>query len=302
MAYAWSKRGTSFFVSTCGRTVASPYKYLSHFEDGYGNTAWKEIDRPEIAHFLYEFLPLLDEHNKQRQNLLGLERCWLTKDIWFRLVTTLLGMSVVDFHRWHRNKLSNVSASAAIRNAQKRFQEGYADELRIKEFADLLCADLNKQHRKRPQRNPRLFGEEALVRVTNAAGQTTRMPTNRQINKEGRGVGTAVSVNCYMCRKYKDQQGRTVYRKTIWQCATCRMPLCKVDHGNLRVSCHDEHIASSDPEVGCYGVFEEGKVFPKEKQVSYEALLALQSETAAATTAPNDSTAGQEDVGEQADV
>ena len=93
-----------------------------------------------------------------------------------------------------------------------------------------------------------------------------------------------------------------MHKKTIWQCATCRMPLCKADHGTLRDSCNDEHISSTDPEVGCYCVFEEGKVFPREKQMSYEHLLAQQPETAAATTATNDSTTGQEDVGQQADV
>ena len=301
VAYAWSKRGVSYFVSMCGRTVPSEFKYLSHFEDDYGNTACKEIDRPEIAHFLYDFLPLVDEHNKQRQNLLGLERCWLTKDVWFRLVTTLLGMSVVDMHRWHRNKLSNVAASTAIRNANLRFEEGFADELRIRQFANRLCSDLKNMRRVRHTRNPHPEGEEVLVRITNAAGQTTRLPTNRQINKEGRGVGTAVSLNCFLCRKYRDIDDKTVYRKTIWQCATCRMPLCKVAHG-MRATCHAEHVASTDADVGCYGVFIEGKPFPKEKQVTYEHLLAQRPETAAATTATNDSTAGQEGVGQQADV
>jgi hypothetical protein len=103
IAYAWSQRSISYFLSTCGTTTPHDIKYQSHFEDDYGNVQWKEINRPSIAHFLYEYLPLIDEHNRQRQNLLGLERCWPTKDCWFRLVTTLLGMSVVDMHHWHRN-------------------------------------------------------------------------------------------------------------------------------------------------------------------------------------------------------
>jgi predicted negative regulator of RcsB-dependent stress response len=45
---------------------------------------------------------LIDEHNKQRQNLLGLEKRWLTKNPWYRLVTTMLGMAVVDTHRYYR--------------------------------------------------------------------------------------------------------------------------------------------------------------------------------------------------------
>jgi hypothetical protein len=47
---------------------------VSRFEDEWGRTAPREIDRPQIAHFLYQYLPLVDEHNKQRQSLLCLEK------------------------------------------------------------------------------------------------------------------------------------------------------------------------------------------------------------------------------------
>jgi hypothetical protein len=83
--------------------------YISRFEDEYGNVQQKELARPTIAHMLYEFLPLIDEHNKARQNslalALALEKCWLTKSPWVRIITTLLGgMSVDDLQRWDRNK------------------------------------------------------------------------------------------------------------------------------------------------------------------------------------------------------
>jgi hypothetical protein len=68
------------------------------FEDDWGCIQYKMLNRPQIAHFLYKYLPLIDEHNKQCQNLLNLERKWCTKDCWFWLVTTLVGMSMVDMH------------------------------------------------------------------------------------------------------------------------------------------------------------------------------------------------------------
>jgi hypothetical protein len=101
LAYAWSQQGVSYFVSSCGKTSPHELKYISNSEDDFGNIYQKEINRPEVAHFLYEYLPLIDEHNKQRQNILNLERCWLTKDPWFCLLTTIVGMYVVDCHRWH---------------------------------------------------------------------------------------------------------------------------------------------------------------------------------------------------------
>ena len=55
------------------------------------------------VHFLCKFLPIIDEHNKQRQSILAIEHKWQTSDCWFRLLTTMLGFSIVDMHRWYRN-------------------------------------------------------------------------------------------------------------------------------------------------------------------------------------------------------
>jgi hypothetical protein len=78
VAYAWSQHGVTYILSTCGSTGPSDELYTSYFEDEYGNVSSQQILRPKLAYFLYEYLPLIDEHNKQRQNLLGLERKWPT--------------------------------------------------------------------------------------------------------------------------------------------------------------------------------------------------------------------------------
>ena len=69
MAYAWSSKGVAYMVSSCGKTVRHEQSYISRFEDEYGNVQEKELPRPAQAHMLYEFLPLIDEHNKARQIL-----------------------------------------------------------------------------------------------------------------------------------------------------------------------------------------------------------------------------------------
>jgi hypothetical protein len=66
----------------------------------------KEINLPELAHLLYDHLPLIDEHKKQGQKILGLERRWPTRNCWFWLLTTLLGMCIVDMHRLYRNLIN----------------------------------------------------------------------------------------------------------------------------------------------------------------------------------------------------
>jgi hypothetical protein len=69
LAYAWSQKGVSYFLSTCGSTHQSSVMYESNFEDEFGNVSSKFLPRPQISHFLYEYLPLIDEHNKQLQSV-----------------------------------------------------------------------------------------------------------------------------------------------------------------------------------------------------------------------------------------
>ena len=95
LVYAWSQKGVSFFVSTCGKTEQSDKPYPSHFEDEFGFVDYKELPRPRLSEFLFEYLPLIDEHNRQRQDRLALEKTFTTKDAFFRLLTTLVGMSLV---------------------------------------------------------------------------------------------------------------------------------------------------------------------------------------------------------------
>jgi hypothetical protein len=71
MTYAWSSKGGAYMVSSCRKIVRHEQSYISRFEDEYGNVQEKELPRPVQAHMLYEFLPLIDEHNKAGQNSLA---------------------------------------------------------------------------------------------------------------------------------------------------------------------------------------------------------------------------------------
>ena len=66
------------------------------------------MSREGFSDFLYAYLPLIDEHNKQRQSLLNLEHSWPTRNCWFRLLVTLVGMCVVDLHRLWLNKRASM--------------------------------------------------------------------------------------------------------------------------------------------------------------------------------------------------
>jgi Transposase IS4 len=263
MAYAWSQKGVSYFVSTCGNTEVSQVKYESKFEDEWGNTQYKELDRPQLAHFLYEYLPLIDEHNKQRQAILALETRWLTRDPWFRLICTTLGMSVVDMHRLFRHyelKVHNKSNKDV-------------DYVTIVRFSDLICGNL-RQWTYQYKRRALLQGvaEHPLTRITDEQGNTVRQPTARQI-ANGKNVGNPIVLMCFICRRYKIK-GATVQQQTSWWCRQCHMPICHVarnSEGSRRVlTCLEEHQQSDDQVLGCFKSHIRGSNVPEHLIVKLE--------------------------------
>lgn len=246
LAYAWSNQRAAYIVSSCGTTVQHETPYRSHFTDDYGNVTFKEIPRPSIAHFYFELCPLIDNHNKDRQGILGLEDCWPTKNPWFRLVTTMIGMSVVDLHRWDRNKRSNGTAFEWLDDDDER-----PDFLKVRSMANLIGRGLKRPSmhyytRDNPRQPPKLrnvqrFKQfEELTRITDKGGHMSR-PTNEK--KGGKGYVKT----CLICRQYREKQ-----QNTNWWCGACHVPLCKKDRGR-DCSCYDEHIQRcDDPVVGCF--------------------------------------------------
>lgn len=58
------------------------------------------LECPKLVHLTYASLQLVDEHNKQRRKILGTERKWPMWNCWFRLLTTLMGIRIVDMLYW----------------------------------------------------------------------------------------------------------------------------------------------------------------------------------------------------------
>jgi len=179
-----------------------------------------------------------------RQGILSLEDCWPTKNPWFRLVTTLIGMSVVDLHRWDRNKRSGGSAFDWMSSDDERPQF-----LQVRSMSNLIGRGLRKpEMRYYSQNNPRqpiqqracLGGQpQVLTRITNASGETVR-PSN------GKNTGKGYVMACFICRQYQQRQ-----TNTNWWCSACKMPLCNKQRRDLK--CYQEHMDNChDTVLGCY--------------------------------------------------
>jgi len=242
MAYAWSNRGITFIVSSCGETIRHEIDYRSKFDDGHGNVQSKFLARPAIAHMLFEFLPLIDEHNKARQSHLALERRWQTTSCWFRLSTTFIGMAIVDLQRWDRNMRAGKTEEAAdtglATDGEENEREVQDSNFDILEMADLIAKKLTKQRltfRDAPQqvrRTTRVDREDLFDRYKKNGSFTN-------IN------GKAFQRYCYICRLY----GET--HNTQWMCKECFMPLCQVARRKKERACMNEHKSDNDRHNGC---------------------------------------------------
>ena len=106
-------------------TLGEPY--VAKWPDKYGNIKQRPVPRPDIVGKYYRVSNKIDTHNQLRQNELALEQLWRTFDPWFRLDTTLIGMTVTDAFQLARYAASD---EAGIKN------------MNIREFALRTAYDL----------------------------------------------------------------------------------------------------------------------------------------------------------------
>ena len=199
MIYAWSQERTTMVVSAIGKTNRHRIDYHSKFVDAFNNTTYKELPRLAVLYQAFHFLPLIDEANKERQSTLALEKKWLTKNCWTRVITSLVGECVVDMMRWDRHKCAGLPI--IFRNDMRDFD--------ISEMADMVAkpvvtGGLGAVDRRTQRRSE----AEMIARV----GPLVRIrgSDNSIVHPERRG---ARQIRCFMCRHYKK-----VAPNTVWCC------------------------------------------------------------------------------------
>ena len=97
IGYRYSAKKTLFFCMTANAGSTKPGEpYEMKYTDSFGNVCTRKVERPDVLSKFFKDSNKLDAHNHARQDCLGLEKDWVTQDCYFRLVTTLIGINVVD--------------------------------------------------------------------------------------------------------------------------------------------------------------------------------------------------------------
>jgi hypothetical protein len=81
-----------------GRTTPGN-PYVMRFTDGFGNLCTRDVECLDVISTFFENSNVIDSHNQCRQSNLALGKKWLTKDAFFRLATTHLGINIVDTYK-----------------------------------------------------------------------------------------------------------------------------------------------------------------------------------------------------------
>jgi len=117
------------------------------YTDPHGNVYTRLVECPKVLSEFFADSNKIDAHNQARQFELGLEKSWVTQDPFFRLATTLLGISVVDawklgdYHRlfnWSRKNPIGIRYFAGILAKQLIASSSHLGQP-IGRFAPSLC-------------------------------------------------------------------------------------------------------------------------------------------------------------------
>ena len=106
--YKYNSSKVLTFIWTRGAGHTEPGNpYVAKWKDRNGNNAERLIPRPSIVSFYFERSNGIDVANMMRQDTLRLEKCWVTQDGYFRILTSLMGSNIVDAWRLYLHHCRN---------------------------------------------------------------------------------------------------------------------------------------------------------------------------------------------------
>lgn len=222
-------------VSTCSTTLPGPLYHVSRHDTCHNRVEDKVIKRPQVVAYYSQYAGAVDQHNQIRQGYLALEKAWVTTDCWFRLHTTLFGITVTDAFLAYRHLGRGPSTSVDLQSSMHTFATELAVSF-VKWGFELDARPLP------PMSLPiQEFATEGSA-VTGSHQKAT-YPRKTKEKTDGSTTTVAVQKNCQWCFRVLN-----VVRKTTCYCVACNVPLCKIAHGGSDVSCFELHVLNPLPK------------------------------------------------------
>ena len=128
VGHKYCKSKVLCFLYNHGAGTSKPGKpYEAKWKDRHGNTQTKYVPRPDVISRYFEDSNKIDSHNQSRQSDLHLEKNWISRCGFFRLATTLFGITVVDSWMAYKHHISS------------RHRHHNID---LNNFVSILCKDM----------------------------------------------------------------------------------------------------------------------------------------------------------------
>lgn len=122
-----SKKTMCFLMNDGSASTEGGEPYRAKWNDENGNNMVKLVPRPEACSTYFHFSNVIDVLNSLRQKELRLEKHWVTQDGYFRIITTIFGICVVDAWKGYKHHLK------CTRHRHK--------DCELMEFVDMLAYD-----------------------------------------------------------------------------------------------------------------------------------------------------------------
>ena len=235
--YKYNAKKTLFFAWPKGAARCVPGEpYIATFVDGTGNRVAREVMRLSVLSRYFAYANVVDVHDQYRQDCLDLEYTWVTKDCWFRLFTTILGVVITD------------SYLAVTRGLNPRDPD---KEMTMMKFADRLALELienddEDQYAPMPTRS----GPRRAIEVAPDEHEieATLLPDNvhRLVAFGKHASGYVIQRRCAVCGTRS-----TAYCAAV-QCGA-DFPVCREGSAKHHRKCFEEHKAKCYAQGGTAG-------------------------------------------------
>jgi hypothetical protein len=234
--YARSKKAQTF-ICTVGAVTSGWKPYIAKFKDAQFNTVSRPVRRPNVLSRAYELLNTVDKHNHGRQDLIHVERSWLSKNCWFRLFCTGMGIVAENTHRHHNNVLSvkqQLTHDVFLRNLSSQ----------LVSVSELKLSNGTVLRRKERPSSPSGMSMALVSSQTPGGMEAPRSMSPELATFDGnvhtqQRVTTSGARHCAWCSHLHGNQTRRGY----FECKECNVGLCAstLTNGRQCFNLHKKH-------------------------------------------------------------
>ena len=153
IGYKYNSKKVLSFVATkdAGSTLpGDPYR--ARFVGDDKNVRARRVERPQVISDYFKYSNVVDKHNHARQYELKLEKHWVTLNCYFRIITTIIGITVVDCWKCYRYKFGDSEYTVCKFAEQIAYEMLHNNKSNAKRSLEMMSPLESKTARRSPRR------------------------------------------------------------------------------------------------------------------------------------------------------